>query len=277
MSIKQYKPTTPGRRNMTSQDFSEITTSKPVSSLISPIRKRAGRNNQGKITVRHRGGGVKRHYRMINYKPKDGVYTVLHIEYDPNRSARIARVEDESKKLHYFIAGLNWKQGQQITIGQGAPIEDGNRLSLGDIPLGSTIFSIELQPGRGAQICRGAGTSAQLMAKEEGYALVKLPSGERRKIPLVCMATLGTTGNIQHQNVKIGSAGRKRKMGIRPTVRGIAMNPVDHPHGGGEGKGKGNHPTTPWGKPTLGYRTRTNKRTQKMIVKSRHQAKRRRG
>lgn len=278
MAIKIYNPTTPGRRGMTSQDFSEITTDKPVKSLLSSTKSQAGRNNQGRITVRHRGGGVKKHYRMINFKPTEGSkLKVIHIEYDPNRTARIARVEDENQKLHYIIAGLNWKQGQTITVGKDAVIEEGNLMPLSRIPLGSQIFNIELQPGKGAQICRSAGVSAQLMAKEEGMALIKLPSGERRKVPLECTAVIGTVSNVQHQNVKLGSAGRKRKMGIRPTVRGVVMNPVDHPHGGGEGRGKGNNPTTPWGKPTLGYKTRHNKRTQKMIVRSRHQAKRRKG
>ena len=278
MAIKVYNPTTPARRNMTSQDFSEITTDKPVKSLLAPIRKTAGRNNQGKITVRHRGGGVKRHYRMVNFKPEKGQdFTVLEIEYDPNRSARIARVKDTNGKLHYLIAGLGWKQGQVIKVGDHAPIEDGNRLHLRNIPVGSQIYNIGLNNGKGAQLCRSAGATAQLMAKEGGYALVKLPSGERRKISLDRMANLGTVGNVQHQNVKLGSAGRKRKMGVRPTVRGVVMNPVDHPHGGGEGRGKGNNPSTPWGKPTLGYKTRHNKRTQKMIVKTRHQAKRRKG
>lgn len=281
MAIKIYNPTTPGRRGMTSQDFSEITTDKPVKSLLSSAKSKAGRNNQGRITVRHRGGGVKKHYRMINFKPAKGEdFKVLEIEYDPNRTARIARVQDSTGKLHYLIAGLNWKQGQVIKVDAGdgkAPKEEGNRLKLKDIPLGSQIHSIGLNNGKGAQLVRSAGTSAQLMAKEGDYALVKLPSGERRKISLDRMANIGTVGNVQHQNVKLGSAGRKRKMGIRPTVRGVVMNPVDHPHGGGEGRGKGNNPTTPWGKPTLGYKTRHNKRTQKMIVKSRHQAKRRKG
>ncbi len=278
MAIKIYNPTTPGRRGMTSQDFSEITTSKPVKSLLSSTKSQAGRNNQGRITVRHRGGGVKKHYRQINFRPTVGAkLKVVHIEYDPNRTARIARVEDQDKKLHYIIAGLNWKQGQIITVGETAPLEEGNLMPLSRIPLGSSIFYIELQPGKGAQLCRSAGTSAQLMAKEGDYALIKLPSGERRNVPLTCTAIIGTVGNVQHQNVKLGSAGRKRKMGIRPTVRGVVMNPVDHPHGGGEGRGKGNNPTTPWGKPTLGYKTRHNKRTQKMIVKSRHQTKRRKG
>jgi large subunit ribosomal protein L2 len=278
MAIKVYNPTTPARRNMTSQDFSEITTGKPVKTLLSPIKKTAGRNNQGKITVRHRGGGVKRQYRKINFKLAEGSkLKVVHVEYDPNRTARIARVQDQEGKLHYIIAGLGWKQGQTITVGASAPLEEGNLMPLARIPLGVQIFNIELQPGKGAQICRSAGASAQLMAKEGEHALVKLPSGERRKIPLTCTAMIGTVGNVQHQNVKLGSAGRKRKMGIRPTVRGVVMNPVDHPHGGGEGRGKGNNPTTPWGKPTLGYKTRHNKRTQNMIVKSRHQTKRRKG
>lgn len=278
MAIKVYKPTTPARRNMTSQDFSEITTDKPVKSLLSSKKSNAGRNNQGKITVRHRGGGVKRHYRKINFKPAAGsILKVIHIEYDPNRTARIARVEDQDGKLHYLIAGLNWKQGQIITVGDKAPMEEGNLMPLSRIPVGVQIFNIELQPGKGAQICRSAGVSAQLMAKEGEHALVKLPSGERRKIPLTCTAMIGTVGNVQHQNVKLGSAGRKRKMGFRPTVRGVVMNPVDHPHGGGEGRGKGNNPSTPWGKPTLGYKTRHNKRTQNMIVKTRHQTKRRKG
>ncbi|HRV76162.1 MAG: 50S ribosomal protein L2 [Candidatus Nomurabacteria bacterium] len=278
MAVKVYKPTTPARRNMTSQDFSEITTSKPVKSLLSSKKSSAGRNNQGKITVRHRGGGVKKHYRQINFKPTEGsVFKVIHIEYDPNRTARIARVEDQDGKLHYLIAGLNWKQGQKITVGASAPIDEGNLLPLSKIPVGNQIFNIELQPGKGAQICRSAGVSAQLMAKEGDLALIKLPSGERRNVPITCTAMIGTVGNVQHQNVKLGSAGRKRKMGIRPTVRGVVMNPVDHPHGGGEGRGKGNNPSTPWGKPTLGYKTRHNKRTQKMIVRSRHQAKRRKG
>lgn len=278
MAIKVYKPTTPARRNMTSQDFSEITTGRPVKSLLTSKKSNAGRNNQGKITVRHRGGGVKKHYRKINFKPAEGsVFTVLHIEYDPNRTARIARVEDQDGKLHYLIAGLNWKQGQKITVGSSASIDDGNLMPLSRIPVGNQIFNIELQPGKGAQICRSAGVFAQLMAKEGDMALIKLPSGERRNVPITCTAMIGTVGNVQHQNVKLGSAGRKRKMGIRPTVRGVVMNPVDHPHGGGEGRGKGNIPSTPWGKPTLGYKTRHNKRTQKMIVKSRHQSKRRKG
>jgi len=281
MAVKVYKPTTPGRRNMTSQDFSEITTSKPVKALLTSKKSNAGRNNQGKITVRHRGGGVKKHYRQINFKPAKGdEFKVIHIEYDPNRTARIARVQDQEGKLHYLIAGLNWKQGQVIKVDDGkgrAPIEEGNRLHLKDIPVGSQIFNIGLNNGKGGQLVRSAGTTAQLMAKEGDYALVKLPSGERRKISLDRMANIGTVGNVQHQNVKLGSAGRKRKMGVRPTVRGVVMNPVDHPHGGGEGRGKGNNPSTPWGKPTLGYKTRHNKRTQKMIVKSRHQSKRRKG
>lgn len=279
MAVKTYKPTTPARRGMTTQDFSEVTTSTSVKSLLKPLKSKAGRNNQGRITVRHRGGGVKRHYRDISFRLEDGAkLKIVHIEYDPNRTARIARVQnEETGKFQYVVAGLGWKQGQVISVGTSSAIENGNTLPLSKIPAGSQIFNIELQPGRGGQMCRSAGAYAQLMAKEDGMALVKLPSGERRRVPLTCKATLGSVGNIQHQNVKLGSAGRKRKMGIRPTVRGIAMNPVDHPHGGGEGRGKGNNPTTPWGQPTLGYRTRHNKRTQKMIVKSRHQTKRKKG
>lgn len=278
MAIKVYNPTTPGRRGMTSQDFSEITTDKPVKSLLAPVKSKAGRNNQGRITVRHRGGGVKRHYRKLNFKlPAEAKLKVVHIEYDPNRTARIARVQDEAGKLHYIIAGLNWKQGQTVQVGKNATIEEGNNMPLSRVPLGAQVFNIEMQPGKGAQMCRSAGVSAQLMAKEDGMALLKMPSGERRKVSLDCTATIGTVGNVQHQNVKLGSAGRKRKMGFRPTVRGMAMNPVDHPHGGGEGRGKGNNPTTPWGKPTLGYKTRHNKRTQNMIVKTRHQTKRKKG
>lgn len=278
MAVKAYKPTSPARRGMTTQDFSEITTGKPVKSLLVAKKSQAGRNNQGKITTRHRGGGVKRHYRKVNFKPEAGSkFKVVHIEYDPNRTARIARVEDENGKLHYLLAGLNWKQGQEIVVGEKATLDLGNRMSLKRIPTGSTVSNIEMQPGKGGQMCRSAGVSAQLMAKEDGMALLKMPSGERRNVPVECMATIGVIGNIQHQNIKWGSAGRKRKMGIRPTVRGVVMNPVDHPHGGGEAKGKGHHPTTPWGAPALGHKTRRNKRTQKMIVKTRHQTKRRKG
>ncbi len=277
MSVKAYKPTTPARRGMTSQDLTKITTKKPVKSLLVIKKRTNGRNNQGRITVRHRGGGAKRFYRLVNFKQLDfEKATIEHIEYDPNRSARIARLKDETNKYHYVIASTGMKIGQVITVGSSAAIEEGNRLALKDIPTGSFIYALELQPGRGAQMVRSAGTKAQLTSKEGEYAQVKLPSGEVRLINVNCMATLGTVSNEQHQNVKIGSAGRKRHLGFRPSVRGVVMNAVDHPHGGGDGgaHGIGGQPKTPWGKPTLGYRTRRNKRTTKFIVRSRHQAKR---
>lgn len=277
MSVEQYKPTTPARRGMTSQDLTKITTKKPVKSLLVVKRRTNGRNNQGRITVRHRGGGAKRFYRLVNFKQLDfEKATIEHIEYDPNRSARIARLIDEKNTYHYVIASGNMHIGQVITIGEDAAIEEGNRLPLHSIPTGSFIYAIEMQPGRGAQMVRSAGTKAQLIAKEGEYAQVKLPSSEVRMINLKCMATLGIVSNEQHQNVKIGSAGRKRHLGFRPSVRGVVMNATDHPHGGGDGgaHGIGGQPKTPWGKPTLGYRTRRNKRTTKFIVRSRHQAKR---
>jgi len=277
MAVKQYKPTTPARRGMTTQDLSKITTKKPVKSLLVTKRRTNGRNNQGRITVRHRGGGAKRFYRLVNFKQLDfEKATIEHIEYDPNRSARIARLIDEKNKYHYVIASSNMKVGQVITVGDNVAIEEGNRLPLKSIPTGSFIFGIELQPGKGAQIVRSAGTKAQLTSKEGDYAQVRLPSGEVRLINVKCMASLGVVSNIQHQNVKIGSAGRKRNLGFRPSVRGVVMNAADHPHGGGDGgsHGVGGQPKTPWGKPTLGYRTRRNKRTTKFIIRSRHQAKR---
>ncbi|MBP9738420.1 50S ribosomal protein L2 [Candidatus Saccharibacteria bacterium] len=277
MAIKVLKPTTPARRGMTSQDFSKVTTNKPLKSLLVVKRRTNGRNNQGRITVRHRGGGAKRFYRLVNFKQLDfETATIETIEYDPNRTANIARIKDQNNKYHYVLASGSMKVGQVITIGEKAAIEDGNRLPLKSIPTGSFIYGIELQPGRGAQMVRSAGVKAQLTAKEGDYAQVKLPSGEVRMINVNCMATLGNVGNEQHQNVKIGSAGRKRHLGFRPSVRGIAMNATDHPHGGGDGgaHGIGGQPKTPWGKPTLGYRTRRNKRTTKFIIRSRHQAKR---
>lgn len=277
MAIKTLKPTTPGRRGMTSQDFSKVTTNKPLKSLLVVKRRTNGRNNQGRITVRHRGGGAKRFYRLVNFKQLDfETATIEAIEYDPNRSANIARIKDQKNKYHYILASGGMRVGQVITVGEKAAIEDGNRLALKDIPTGSFIYGIEMQPGRGAQMVRSAGVKAQLTAKEGDYAQVKLPSGEVRMINVNCMATLGNVGNEQHQNVKIGSAGRKRHLGFRPSVRGVVMNAADHPHGGGDGgsHGIGGQPKTPWGKPTLGYRTRRNKRTTKFIVRSRHQAKR---
>lgn len=279
MAIKAYMPTTPARRGMTSQDFSDITTRKPLRSLTVIKKSRAGRNNAGRITVRHRGGGVKNFYRILNHRLAPGTVAVIEqIEYDPNRSARIARVRDEKGTYHYVIAGAGAKVGDRLQAGKGSAIEPGNRMPLGDMPAGTTIYSIELQPGAGAQMVRSAGTKAQLMAKENDYAQVKLPSGEVRRFRLECSATIGTVGNEQHQNVKIGSAGRKRRMGIRPTVRGVVMNAADHPHGGGDGgrHGPGKAPRTPWGQLTLGYRTRRRKSSNRLIVRSRHVAKRKR-
>jgi large subunit ribosomal protein L2 len=277
MAIKVLKPTTPGRRGMTSQDFSKVTTNKPLKSLTVVKRRTNGRNNQGRITIRHRGGGAKRFYRIVNFKQLDfEKATIEAIEYDPNRSANIARIKDQDNKYHYVIASGSMKVGQVISVGEKSAIEEGNRLPLKSIPLGSFIYAVELQPGRGAQMVRSAGVKAQLTAREGDYAQVKLPSGEVRMVNVNCMASIGTVSNEQHQNVKIGSAGRKRNLGRRPQVRGVVMNAADHPHGGGDGgsHGIGGQPKTPWGKPTLGYRTRRNKRTTKFIVKSRHQAKR---
>jgi len=277
MAIKQYNPTTPARRGMTSQDFDGITTKKPLRSLTVIKKSTAGRNNNGRITTRHRGGGVKRFYRIVNHQLAPGtVATIEHIEYDPNRSARIARVKDQHGLYHYVIADNQMRVGKQITSGAEAAVETSNRMPLSRIPTGTLIYNIELQPGKGGQAVRSAGTKAQLMAKEGDYAQVKMPSGEVRRFRVECMATLGVVGNEQHQNVKIGSAGRKRRLGIRPTVRGVVMNAADHPHGGGDGgrHGTGKAPRTPWGQLTLGYRTRRRKSTNKMIVRSRHEAKR---
>ena len=278
MSIKSYKPTTPARRKMTTQDFDSITTKKPVRKLLISKKQKSGRNNQGRITVRHRGGGARRFIRKINFNLPEGfVGTIEQIEYDPGRSARIARVrETANNELHYIVAGNGMKIGQTIKSGKVEVATD-NRLPLSEIPVGSTIYAIELQPGRGAQVVRAAGARAQLTAREGDYASVKMPSGEVRKFRIDCMASLGSVGNEQHQNVKIGSAGRKRRMGIRPTVRGVVMNAADHPHGGGDGgrHGSGKAPRSPWGQLTLGYKTRSRKSTDKMIIKSRHNTKRR--
>ncbi len=279
MALKQYKPTTNGRRGMTSQDFSDITTRKPLKSLIKIKKSTAGRNNTGRITTRHRGGGVKQYYRLMNHQLAAGTTaSIEEIEYDPNRSARIARIRDQHGLYHYILADKNMKVGNRIVSGPEAAVEVSNRLPLANIPTGTQIYNIEIQAGKGGQMVRGAGTKAQLMAKEGDYAQVKLPSGEVRRFRLECMASIGVVGNEQHQNVKIGSAGRKRRMGIRPSVRGIAMNASDHPHGGGDGgaHGIGRAPKTPWGQLTLGYRTRRRKDVSGMIVKSRHDAKRKR-
>jgi large subunit ribosomal protein L2 len=279
MAIKAYNPTSPARRGMTTADHSMVTTRKPLKSLIKVKKSTAGRNNSGRITVRHRGGGVKRFYRLVNHNLPAGTNaTVEHIEYDPNRSARLARVKDQHGLYHYVIADISMKVGSKISSGDSAPIEIGNRLQLAKIPTGTMVYNIELQPGKGGQAVRSAGTKAQLMAKEGDYALIRMPSGEVRKFRLECAASIGTVGNEQHQNIKIGSAGRKRRKGIRPTVRGVVMNAVDHPHGGGDGgrHGPGKAPRTPWGQLTLGYRTRRRKNTSNMIVRSRHEAKRKR-
>ena len=277
MAIKSYKPTTPGRRNMTNVDLDTVTAKKPVKSLVYIRKQNSGRNNQGRITTRHRGGGARRFIRIVNFTlPEGTTATVEHIEYDPGRSARIARIKDQEGKLHYIIATNGMVQGQKISVGPESPIENANRLQLKDIPVGSVIHAIEMTPGKGAQLVRGAGASAQLMAKEDEYVQVKLPSGEVRLIHSACSASIGTVGNEQHQNVKIGKAGRNRRKGIRPTVRGVVMNAADHPHGGGDGgrHGMGKDPRTPWGQKTLGFKTRRRKSSNKFIVRSRHAAKR---
>jgi large subunit ribosomal protein L2 len=275
MSIKQYNPTTPGRRGMSSQDFDGITTKKPLKSLLVTKRRGNGRNNQGRITTRHQGGGARKFYRLVNFNFK-GEGVIEHIEYDPNRSARIARVKEANGTYHYVLAAKDMQVGQKLVGHEEAAVETGNRLPLKNIPVGTTIHAIELQPGKGAQLVRSAGNSAQLMAKEGDYGQVRLPSGEVRLVLLTCTAAIGVIGNEQHQNVKIGKAGRSRHLGKRPTVRGIVMNAVDHPHGGGDGgaHGIGRNPVTPWGQPTLGHKTRRRKSTNNMIVRSRHAAKR---
>lgn len=278
MAILILKPTTNGRRGMMTMDNKDITTKKPVASLTSSLKKNSGRNNQGRITTRHKGGSKKRLYRQISFNLPEGYEgSVEHIEYDPNRNARIARLKDSSNNYRYIIATQGMTQGQTIRSGEEVPIESGNRLLLKNIPIGSIIHAIELKPLKGAQLVRGAGTSAQLVSKDDKNAQVKLPSGEIRAILLECSASLGVIGNEQHQNLSVGKAGRNRHKGIRPTVRGVVMNAVDHPHGGGDG---GRHrmakaPRTPWGQKTLGLKTRHNKSTNKFVVRSRHESKRR--
>ena len=275
MAIKKYNPTSPARRFMTVSDFAEITKKSPERSLLAKKDKHAGRNSYGRITVRHRGGGNRRKYRIIDFKRnKDGMpATVIGVEYDPNRSANIALVQYEDGEKAYIIAPIGLRDGDVVVSGEGADIKPGNALFIKDIPVGTLIHNIELYPGKGAQLVRSAGNSAQLMAKEGDYAQVRLPSGEVRMIRLDCKATIGVVGNQQHENVSIGKAGRKRHMGWRPTVRGVVMNPNDHPHGGGEGKSPIGRPApvTPWGKPALGLKTRkTKNRTDKFIVKRRN-------
>lgn len=275
MGIRKYKPTSPGRRNMSVNTFDEITKNEPEKSLLMPLKKHAGRNTYGRITVRHHGGGAKRKYRIIDFKRnKDNVPgKIAGIEYDPNRSSNIALVNYADGEKRYIIAPLKLKVGDVIVSGPEADITVGNCLPLKNIPVGTTVHNVELKAGKGAQLVRSAGASAQLMAKDGNYATLRLPSGEMRLVRIECRATIGQVGNLDHQNVRIGKAGRKRHMGIRPTVRGSVMNPNDHPHGGGEGRAPigRSGPVTPWGKPAMGYKTRKkNKPSDKYIVRSRN-------
>ena len=275
MAIKTYKPTTASRRNMTVTNYTQLSKVDPEKSLLEPLKKNSGRNSYGRITVRHRGGGNRRKYRVIDFKrDKDGINAnVLTIEYDPNRSAFIALVQYEDGEKRYILAPHDLKVGDVVRSGADADIKPGNALPLLNIPVGTFIHNIELYPGRGAQLVRSAGNMAQLMGKENDYALIRLPSGEMRKVPICAKASIGQVSNIDHENVHYGKAGRVRHMGIRPTVRGSVMNPCDHPHGGGEGKSPVGRPgpVTPWGKPALGYKTRkTHNRTDKYIVKRRN-------
>lgn len=272
MGVKKYKPTSPGRRFVTVSTFEDITSTKPEKSLVEPLKKKAGRNSQGRMTVRHRGGGHKRRYRIIDLKrDKDGIPArVATIEYDPNRSARIALLNYADGEKRYILAPAGLKVGQEIISGKDADIKVGNALPIRNIPLGTMIHNIELYPGGGGQVVRSAGSVAQLMAKEGKYAHVRLPSGEMRLILQDCRATIGQVGNVDHENITIGKAGRSRWLGKRPAVRGVVMNPADHPHGGGEGKSPiGMNPVTPWGKPALGARTRKKKPSDNLIVKRR--------
>jgi large subunit ribosomal protein L2 len=273
VALKTYRPTSPGRRSMTGQTFDEITKSKPEKSLIMPLKKKAGRNSRGKITVRHRGGGAKRNLRIVDFKrDKVGVPgRVAAIEYDPNRSARIALIYYADGDKRYILAPLGLNVGDIVKSGEGAEVKPGNTLPLKQIPSGTLIHNIELQPGKGGQLVRSAGMSAQIIALEGEYVLVRLPSGEARRIRSNCVATIGQLGNVDHQGIKLGKAGRKRWLGWRPTVRGSAMTPRDHPHGGGEGRSPIGlpGPKTPWGKPALGYKTRKPKASDRLIVKRR--------
>ena len=275
MSIKVYKPTSNSRRNMSVTDYSELSKVAPERSLLEPLKNKSGRNNYGRITVRHRGGANRRKYCVIDFKRSkfDVPAEVVSLEYDPNRSAHIALIKYEDGVKSYILAPAGLKVGDKVMAGPEADIKPGNALPLVNIPTGTVIHNVELYPGRGGQLARAAGNAAQLMAKEGEYALLRLPSGELRKVPANCMATVGQVGNLDHENVKIGNAGRKRHMGWRPTVRGSVMNPNDHPHGGGEGKSPIGRPgpVTPWGKPALGYKTRNKKKaSNKMIVRRRN-------
>ncbi len=272
MPVKKYRPTSPGRRFIATADFSELSKVAPQKSLLEVSKKHSGRNNNGHITVRHKGGGTRTLYRIIDFKrTKDGIPAkVATIEYDPNRSCRIALVHYKDGEKRYVLAPMGLKVGDKIESGAGADIKVGNALPIKNIPVGTVIHNIELRPGQGGKLVRSAGVSAQLMAKEDEYAQVRMPSGEVRKIHINCRATVGQIGNVEHENQVGGKAGRSRHMGKRPSVRGIAMNPVDHPHGGGEARStSGRPPTTPWGQMTMGKKTRRNKRTSKMIVRKR--------
>lgn len=276
MPVKKKKPTSPGLRQMTVADFSELTKKEPEKSLTEPLTKKAGRNAQGRIAVRHRGGGHKRLYRQIDFKrQKEGVPArVIALEYDPNRSARIALLRYADGEKRYILAPVGLRVGDEVSAGPGADIKPGNAMQLADLPVGTVIHNIELEPGRGGAMVRSAGVGAQLMAKEGAYALLRLPSGELRRVLARCRATVGQVGNPEHENINLGKAGRSRHLGRRPSVRGVAMNPVDHPHGGGEGKSPigHKHPMTPWGKPALGVKTRAkHKRSDRLIVRRRKQ------
>jgi large subunit ribosomal protein L2 len=279
MAVRKFKPTSEGRRFMTVSDFQEITATEPERTLLAPMHKTGGRNVNGRITTRHRGGGHKRRYRLIDFKRlKDGVPAKVNsIEYDPNRSARIALLHYTDGEKRYILAPVRLRVGQMVESGEAVDIRPGNAMPLRSMPTGTTVHNIELRPGQGGKMARSAGSSAQLVAKEGGKALLRLPSGEMRRVPEVCRATVGQLGNVTHEIESGGKAGRSRWIGKRPTVRGTVMNPVDHPHGGGEGKNKGSHPVTPWGKPTLGFRTRDKKKASgKDIVRARRRGKGRR-
>jgi len=271
MGIKTFRPTSPSRRFITSSDFSEVTKKRPEKALVEELRRTGARNNFGFITTRHIGGGHKRRYRLIDFKrtKRDIPAKVLAIEYDPNRTARIALIRYIDGEKAYILAPAGLEVGAQVMSSERADIKLGNTLPLSAIPVGTTIHNIEVRPGKGGQLAKSAGAMAQLVAKEGRYSQIRLPSGETRFILTECFATIGQVGNVEHENLTIGKAGRQRWLGIRPTVRGTAMNPVDHPMGGGEGRGKGNHPMTPWAVPTKGYKTRHNKRTNRFIVKRR--------
>jgi large subunit ribosomal protein L2 len=281
MPVRKFKPTSPGRRFMSVSTFEEITKSEPEKSLLQPVTKKGGRNANGRITTRHQGGGHKRRYRVVDFKrQKDGIPAkVAAIEYDPNRSARIALLHYADGAKSYILAPSQLRVGAVVESGAGADIKVGNALPLENIPTGTLVHNVELQPGQGAKMARSAGSGIQLVAKDAGFAVLRLPSGEMRRVPVECRATVGQVGNVDHQNITGGKAGRSRWRGKRPAVRGSAMNPVDHPHGGGEGKSKGGrHPVTPWGVPTLGKRTRRkHKESDKLIVRARRRGKGKRG